>query len=233
MGVFDLLRPSKETVATTKSALAAAKEQQPDDSTIGKVVAKILNVGLDGTGPISSAKEVAAAALAENPSVPSAVGSVARRHVRNAGVGGFLTGLGGFVTMPVAIPVNVLEFYVQAARMVGAIATLRGYDVAQPEIRTAVLLTLIGSKADEVLQKSGITVGSSRLVSLASKNLPPAALLMINKAVGFRLLRGVSERFLSRLGRGVPLVGGVVGGALDGFMMKRIADQAMVEFPPV
>jgi hypothetical protein len=30
--------------------------------------------------------------------------------------------VGGFITLPVALPVNVLEFYVQATRMVGAIA---------------------------------------------------------------------------------------------------------------
>ena len=37
--------------------------------------------------------------------------------------------------MPVAVPVNVAEFYVQATRMVGGIATLRGYDLAEPEVR--------------------------------------------------------------------------------------------------
>ncbi len=52
-----------------------------------------------------------------------------RLHVVGGVVGGFVTGLGGFVTMPVALPVNIAEFYVQATRMVGAIATLRGYDV--------------------------------------------------------------------------------------------------------
>ena len=46
-----------------------------------------------------------------------------------------------------------------------------------------------------------------------------------------RLMRGVSEKLLSRLGRGVPLAGGIVGGGIDGFMMKKIADHAMKEFP--
>ena len=69
--------------------------------------------------------------------------------------------------MPIALPANVLEFYVQATRMVGAIATLRGYDVQDPRIRTAVLLTLVGSKSDDVLKKAGMATGGGRVTSLA------------------------------------------------------------------
>jgi hypothetical protein len=70
-----------------------------------------------------------------------------------------VTGLGGFVTMPVALPVNIAEFYIQATRMVGGIATLRGYDLADPQVRTAVMLTLVGARADEVLAKAGLSTG--------------------------------------------------------------------------
>jgi hypothetical protein len=56
---------------------------------------------------------------------------------------------------------------------------------------------------------------------------------MLNKAIGFRLLRGVGEKAFSRLGRGVPVVGGVIGGGIDVWMMKRIADHAMEQFPPL
>ena len=39
-------------------------------------------------------------------------------------------------------------------------------------------------------------------------------------AVGFRLMRGVSEKTLAGFGRGVPLAGGFVGAGLDGYMRK-------------
>jgi hypothetical protein len=51
--------------------------------------------------------------------------------------------------------------------------------------------------------------------------------------VGFRLMRGVGEKPSPRLGRGVPLAGGVIGGGIDVWMMKRIADHAMEQFPPL
>jgi hypothetical protein len=232
MGLLDLLRPKKETVGQTKSALEAARDERPDDSAISKLIQTILNVGLDGAGPIDSAAEVAAEALKkENGNVEEAIDRVGRSHVIGGGIGGFATGLGGFVTMPVALPVNVLEFYVQATRMVGAIAHLRGYDVNDQRIRSAILLTLIGSDSDEVLKKAGMATGGGRLAQLAMKNMPQAAVLVINKAVGFRLLKSVGGKLFSRLGRGIPVAGGVFGGGVDGWMMKKIADQARKEFP--
>lgn len=231
MGLFDLLRPRHDAVETTRSALEQADEGQ-DSGAVTALITSLLNVGLDGKGPIDSAVTVADKARRGADSVEAAIDSLARSHVIGGGVGGFVTGLGGFVTMPIALPVNVFEFYVQATRMVGGIAHLRGYDVSQPRVRTAVLLTLIGSSADDVLARAGLSTGGGRMASLAAKRLPPAALLVINKAVGFRLLRGVGERVLSRLGRGIPLAGGVVGAGLDGYLMSRIADQARREFPP-
>jgi len=134
--------------------------------------------------------------------------------------------------MPVALPVNVVEFYVGATRMVATIATLRGYALDDPQVRTAVLLTLVGSEADEVLARAGLTGGTGKVVGLVGQSLPPAALLMVNKAIGFRLLRGFGEKAFARLGRGVPVAGGFVGGGIDVWMMKRIADHALGEFPP-
>ena len=234
MGLLDLLRPGRSETKQTRAALDAATDAQPDPGAIDRLVAMLVDTGLDGRGPLSSARELADDALAKTGGDrEQAINRLARSTVLTGGIGGFVTGLGGFVTMPVSLPVNVAEFYIQAVRMVGGIATLRGYDLAEPRVRTAVLLTLVGSDSDEVLKRAGMSTAGSRATSYALKGLPPAALMVINKAVGFRLMRGVSEKVLSRFGRGVPLAGGLVGGGIDGYMMKKIADHAMQEFPPV
>jgi hypothetical protein len=231
MGLLDRL--GRKDVADTRSALDAARSDQPDDSAVSRLINRVVAVGIDGLGPLDPAVHVAEEALAEEGGDrEAAVRRVARKHLVGGAVGGAVTSVGGFVTMPVALPANVLEFYVQATRMVAAIAHLRGYDVTDPHIRVAVLLTLVGSDADDVLAKAGMTTGGGRLASLAFQKLPPAAMLVINKAVGFRLLKGVGGRLAERLGRGVPLVGGAVGGGVDAWMMKRIGDHAMQEFPP-
>lgn len=209
-----------------------AEVEPANEGTVARLVQVLLDSGIDGLGPLKSAHEMAAASRQSSRNTEAAVAKVARNHVAKGGAGGFVTGAGGFLTMPIALPANVVSFYVLATRMVASIADLRGYDVDDPQVRTAVLLTLVGSDADEVLTKAGLTGGTGKMVGLAAQQLPPAGLLILNKAIGFRILRGVGERAFAKFGRAVPFAGGVLGGGIDMWMMKRIADHAMNEFPP-
>jgi len=232
MGIFDILRGQKDDVAATRSAIEEANDPAADDSAVTRLIENILQIGIDGRKPFDSAAQVADEALKKaDGDVEEAVSKVVRSHVTSGAAGGVLTSIGGFITMPVAIPANVLEFYVQATRMTAAVAKLRGYDISQANIRTAVLLTLVGSKSEDVLAKAGVVTGGGRLASLALRNLPRSATMMVNKAVGFRLLKSVGGGALAKLGKGVPLVGGAVGGVLDGYMMNKIGEQALKEFP--
>jgi hypothetical protein len=230
-----LLGLGKDDDTRTTSALeqASAPREEPGRlaGAVAGLVENLLDAGIDGKGPFDSAQKVADVKRAEKPTSEEAVDAVVRGHLKLAAAGGFLTGLGGFVTMPVALPANVLEFYLVATRMVASIASLRGYDIKQPEIRSAVLLTLVGADADDLLKKAGV-LSTGRLSNLAAQRLPGPALMVVNKAVGFRLLTTASKKSLTRLGKGVPMVGGVLGAGLDTYLLKRIADQARHEFPP-
>lgn len=218
-----------------RSALEQAREGREDsgrfNGAVTGLVENLLDIGIDGKGPFDSAQRVADVKRAEKPDAEEAVDAVVRGHLKIAAAGGFVTGLGGFITLPVALPVNVLEFYVVATRMVASIATLRGYDIKQPEIRSAVLLTLVGADSDDLLKKAGV-MSTGRLSNLAAQRLPGPALMVVNKAVGFKLLASAGKKTLTRFGKGVPVVGGVLGAGLDGYLLKRIADHARHEFPP-
>lgn len=216
------------------SALEQAARRADDGKLTGAVtglIENLLDAGIDGKGPFDSAQQVADVKRAEQPTADGAVDAVVRQHLKLAAAGGFVTGLGGFLTMPVALPANVLEFYLVATRMVASVASLRGYDIKQPEIRSAVLLTLVGADADDLLKKAGVFT-TGRLSNLAAQRLPGPALMVVNKAVGFRLLTTASRKSLAKLGKGVPMVGGVLGAGLDTYLLKRIADHARHEFPP-
>ncbi len=195
------------------------------------LVEKLLDVGIDGAGPFDSAEKIASVASGEHPEPDRAVDAIVGGHLKLAAAGGFVTGLGGLVTMSVALPANVIEFYVVATRMVAGIASVRGYDIRQPEVRSAVLLTLVGADADDLLKKAGV-VPAGRLSSLAAERLPGPVMLGINKGVGFKLVSQVGKKALARFGKAVPLVGGVVGAGLDTYLLHRIADHAKHEFPP-
>lgn len=198
------------------------------------LVERLLDVGIDGAGPFSSARAVAQSATGSASGPEAAIKTIVRRHVATGAAGGFATGFGGLFTMPIALPANVIEFYLTATRMVAAIAHVRGYDLDSPQIRTAVLLTLVCADADDLLRKAGLVGGlgaGGRLTSLAVQRLPGPALMMINKAIGFRIVSQAGRSALSRLGKGVPVVGGAIGAGLDAYLLKRIADNAKAEFP--
>ncbi|TWP35201.1 EcsC family protein [Leekyejoonella antrihumi] len=222
-----MLGRKKETNGKSPARL----EDGPFAGSAHAVAQRLLDVGLDGGAGFSSAQQIADDALRAHPMPEEAIDAIVTAHRKLAAVGGFVTGLGGFVTMPAALPANVLEFYLVATRMVGAIAAVRGYQLSNPSLRTAVLLTLVDADAGAVMQKAGV-VSTGRLASLASQRLPAPALMVVNKAVGFRLVGQVSGRMLPNLGRGVPLAGGVVGAGLDAYLLNKIGKDARREFPP-
>lgn len=231
MGLFDVFKPREKDVTVTRSALDEARDPHADRGAVTAMIQQVLAIGIEGKGPFSGAKELADKVGRTSDSDTETVNRIVRSHELTGAAGGFITSLGGFITMPVALPANIFEFYVQATRMVGAIAHVRGYDVDEDDIRSAVLLTLVGSNADEILAKAGVATGAGRFTAFALQRLPRAALMMINKAVGFRLLRAAGAKTLSRFGRAVPLVGGGVGATIDWWMMRRIAEHARQQFP--
>jgi EcsC protein family len=196
-----------------------------------RMIEHLLDVGIDGRGPFDSARRVAEVAMAEHVDAESAIDAMVRSQLRLCAVAGFLTSLGGFVVMPIALPANILGFYLVATRMVAGIATIRGYDIRKPEVRSAILLALIGADADDLLKKAGYA-STGRLANLAVQRLPGPVLLAVNKGVEFRLLTQVGKKSLTRLGKAVPVVGGVVGAGVDYYLLNRIADHARHEFPP-
>lgn len=225
MGLFDRLGSPKQATpqpAADDSALA---------ETANRLVRRVLDVGIDGLGTFDSAGKVAQDAQRRRSDPERAIDDIVDHHVKLAAAGGFVTGLGGFVTLPVALPANVAGFYILAARMAAAVVSLRGYSTDTDETRAAILLALIGADADDVLKRFGYGTGG-RLAHLASRRAPASVLMAVNKGVGFRLVTQLGNKTLSRLGRGVPFVGGAVGAGLDGYMMHRIGGHVRREFPP-
>ena len=197
---------------------------------VAPLVERLLDIGIDGIGPFSSAQSVADLALAQHFEVEPAIEAMVRSHLRLAAVSGFVTSLGGFVTIPIALPANILGFYLVATRLVGGIASARGHDISRPEVRSAVLLALVGADADDLLKKASDS-GTGHLVGLAAERLPGPALMAVRKGVMFRLLARAGKKSLTRFGKVVPLAGGLVGAGLDTYLLKRIADHARLEFP--
>ena len=151
--------------------------------------------------------------------------------VAAGGTNGFVTGLGGMVTLIVAIPVNTAGALIINARLAGAIAYLRGYKLDDPHTQTAITLVVLGSSAQQALRAVGVSVGQKAAMQ-ALKKLPIAVLHEINKKAGFMLVAKYgTKRAAVTLAKGVPLVGGVVGGAVDATMTAAVGRVAKTMFP--
>lgn len=195
------------------------------------LVERLITSGIQGIGPFDPAEYIATRALTEHPDVEEAIDQIISSHLKMAGVSGFVTGLGGFLTMIAALPANVVGFYTIATRMVAAIAHLRGEDLSDPETQTAVMLTLTGDDASNLLAKAGATVPGTRATTMALRRLPASTLTFVNKGIGFKLFAQTVGKGAARFGRAIPIVGGLVGATIDLALMRSIAKHARREFP--
>ncbi|TNM68878.1 hypothetical protein FHN55_05405 [Streptomyces sp. NP160] len=228
-----LLRRSKADDSAADQALE--KAQHDDGGRLSQaatqLVRRLVDLGIDGAGPLAPAADAAAAARRKHSDVEDAIDALVSSSTRSAAVGGFVTGLGGFVTLPVALPANLLGYYVIATRTVAGTAALRGYDLSSEEVRSAVLLVLADEDGGALLSKFGLAGPGGLVTRLARKQLAGPGLAVLNKAIGFQLLSRLGRSGLSRLGRGLPLAGGVLGAGLDAYALRRTAKAARSAFP--
>lgn len=146
-----------------------------------------------------------------------------------AGAAGFVSNLGGLITMPVAIPANLASVLLIQLRMIAAIAHLRGYQLDDERVRTLAFVCLTGSAAANILEEFSVSLGiklSSRVIMQISRE----TLLKINRAVGFRLVAKAGSSGLINLTKLVPLMGGLAGGAFDAMMTRGIGAVAKQQF---
>src|ERR1700742_747182 len=118
-------------------------------------VREALHRAIHGVGPLAPAAAAADKQLREQRGdVDKAIHEVIENHVRYAGAQGFVTNLGGLATIAFAVPTNISGLALVECRMIAAIAHLRGYDLADPRVRNAVLVCLLGEESVAELVKS-------------------------------------------------------------------------------
>lgn len=169
---------------------------------------------MTGLPGFDSAIEMAESYMKESGSLEDKANSLVRWQNTKAATSGFLTGLGGLLVMPVTIPANLASVYFIQIRMIAAIAYMGGYDIKDDKVKTTVYACLTGNAAKEVLKDVGIQVGK-KLAQASINRITGATIIRINKAVGFRLLTKAGTTGVVNLGKMVPILGGVIGGAVD------------------
>ena len=133
----------------------------PNESALVKAANWLTNVAINGIGPLSSSTDLAQEYLIDKSYADNdaRVKSLIKWEAAKNFSTGFLTGLGGFVTLPVTIPAGMGAAWAVQARMVGAIAEIYGHSVHKSRVQTMILLCLIGSDATAILRQCGVKVG--------------------------------------------------------------------------
>ena len=190
------------------------------DLTYGKAVE-----GVPGVPGMESAEGLAKDYLNDEGSLEDRVNALIRYQVLKASTSGFVTGLGGILTLPVAIPANLASVMYLQLQMVAAIAHMGGYDVKSDRVRSVCYACLCGNAATDVLKGAGITIGR-KLTERAIKQMSYEVIKKINQVVGFRMITKFGQTGAINLGKGIPLVGGIIGGTFDGtttYAIGRVA----------
>ena len=142
---------------------------------------------------------------------------------------GFIAGLGGLITLPIAIPANISSVLYVQMRMVACLAYMGGYDTRSDQVQTLVYACLAGISVDQILKSVSIQFGTKLTTSLVKK-IPGTVLTKINQRVGFRFITKFGSKGLINLGKAVPVVGGIIGGGFDLAETRIIANRAYKMF---
>src|SRR3954470_1584159 len=186
-----------------------------------------------GITPIPPAAAAANKQLKEQKGdVDRAIHEVIENHVRFAGAQGFLTNLGGLTTMTYLVPANITGLALLQCRMVAGIAHLRGYDLANPRVRNAVLLTILGQESVKGLVKERKIPGTPMVVATAPAHDPDLDRIIAAEVTSAVVGRVIGKRAAGTVLRRVPLAGGVWGGSADAYATWQVGRYAARELRP-
>lgn len=184
---------------------------------------------VNGLPGMETAEELAEKYISKSSSIDEAIDKFINWQQAKCATSGFITGLGGIITLPVAIPANISSVIYVQIRMIAAIAIMKGYDLKDDQVKTLVYVSLTGQAATDILKQAGIKIGT-KMSTVLIKRMPIEIIKQINKRVGFRLVTKFGEKGIINLGKCVPVLGGVIGGTVDAVGTRTIGKTAKKVF---
>ncbi len=185
---------------------------------------------VDGMGPLPGAAKAADERLGEcDGDVEKAIGKLIESHARLAGAQGFLTNLGGLVTMAMTVPASISGQALLQCHLVAGIAHLRGYSLSDPRVRNAVLACVLGDDAVKSLVKQHRLPGPPMVIATAPQHDPELDQRIATEVATELITQVAGKRTVAVVGRRVPVIGGGVGALTDGYHTYRVGRYAAKE----
>lgn len=181
---------------------------------------------LDGIPMVSkSVEDMANDYLIKYGSKEKACRAMLKNQIKKCTTSGIVTGLGGVITMPVAIPANIGSVIYVQMRMIACVAYMADYNLSSDQTQTFIYACLAGVAVNSLMKQAGIKF-SVNFAKGIIKKVPGSVLKKINQKVGFRFLTKFGSKGIVNFGKMLPGVGAIVGGGLDLVETKIIANRA-------
>lgn len=142
---------------------------------------------------------------------------------------GFLTNLGGILTLPIAVPANITTVWFVQLQMIAAIAVMAGLDPTHDEVKALCYACLAGSGSIDIVKQAGVKFANKGGKVLIEK-IPAEAIKALNRKLGMRFITKWGEKGIINLGKLVPALGGAIGGAFDFASTRIIGNRAIKLF---
>ena len=186
---------------------------------------------INGVQPLSKPVEEFATEYLEKygSNKEKAIQDLVKNQIIKLSTTGFVTGLGGLITLPVSIPADMASSYYVQLRMIAAIAYICGNDIESDSVKTLSYTTLVGAKISDILKQTGIKV-SAKMAKKALEKLPGKIFIKINQKLGFRFITKAGTKGVVNLTKVIPVIPGLVSAAWNAVETKLIAERAKNAF---
>lgn len=193
--------------------MAKQQNTQINKGLMAKTLDWAYSKAINGFTGVDSAYDLGNSYLQQNGTLEQQVDSLIKWQVAKAATSGFVTGLGGVMTMPLTVPANIASVIYVQIRMIAAIAYMGGYDIRDDRVKSLVYICMVGNGAKELLKDMSVKAGEKLLTKTIEK-------------VSIKLTSKIGEKGVTSLGKAVPVLGGVVGGSFDAVTTRVVGKVA-------
>ena len=151
---------------------------------------------------------------------------VSRKAMKN-GLVGAVTGVPGFLLLPLTVPADVAWSWRIQASMVFAVAHVYGYTEKTMDLRTDLYILLAGNSGKEALKRLGIEVGKAMTRRAIQRVVTRELMKRVWQVVGRQIVTKAGTKSLTSVMKWVPLVGAPIGFAFDWVTSRAVGKYAI------
>lgn len=141
---------------------------------------------------------------------------VNRKAFKN-GLVGAATGVGGLITLPITVPIDLVATWKIQITTALTIAHVFGHTHETTDLKTDVYLILAGSTAQEALKKVGIEIGKAVTKKAIEKHVTKEIMKKIWQIIPQKIITKAGSKSLLSFSKMIPLIGAPIGFSFDYF----------------